>query len=144
MQPTSSVSERCSPRAAQRRPVVLCVDDDPDITRVIEQVLSNYDVEVVRSAHGQQGIWNAVRRHPDLIITDLRMPCGSGEELVECLKRNTTTANIPIIVLSGQRGDHLPGRMRNMGVDGFLRKPVHHATLREEIEKFIALREVQY
>jgi CheY-like chemotaxis protein len=134
-----------APRAKQlRRPLVLCIDDDPDITLSIEKLLSNFEVEVIRCIHGQQGIWDAVSRHPDLIITDLRMPYGNGEDLIACLRRNGRTRSIPIIVLSGQRGAHLEGRMKHMGADVFLRKPVPIATLLMMIGKYIELRELDH
>ncbi|MBX3437617.1 MAG: response regulator [Planctomycetaceae bacterium] len=126
------------------RPTILCVDDDPEITRSIELILSNYDVQVVRDCCGRLGIWDVYQNTPDVIITDLRMPEGSGQHFLEQVKCNTRTAHIPVIVLTGQIDPQLPGRMRNLGAASFLRKPVHFQRLLAEIGRFIPLREVNW
>jgi CheY-like chemotaxis protein len=139
---TPTLSRGCSPGSREfDRPTVLCIDDDPDITASIERILSAYDVAVQRDFCGAQGIWDAMNGKPDLIITDLRMPQGNGEDLLDCLKRNDQTRHIPVIVLTGQRGAHLPGQLKRRGADGFLLKPVHYTTLLAEIGEFIDLRD---
>ncbi|MGE0378916.1 MAG: two-component system response regulator, partial [Planctomycetaceae bacterium] len=74
------------------RPTILCVDDDPEVTRSIEMVLSNYDVNVVRDCCGRLGVWDVFQTNPDVVITDLRMPDGDGQLLLEQVKSNTRTA----------------------------------------------------
>ena len=125
-------------------PTVLCIDDDPEISRVIQLRLSNFEVQVERAFFGMQGQWLAVTEKPDVIITDLRMPQGEGEDVLECLKRNTDTAHIPVIVLTGQPGEHLPGRLRSLGAAGFLRKPLHFDDLLAELSRHIKLRELDF
>jgi CheY-like chemotaxis protein len=127
-----------------RRPTVLCVDDDPDVTSAIQLILSNYDVEVIRDVYGQQGVWDAIRRKPDLIITDLAMPHRTGEELMECLKRNQETAAIPVIVLTGQRGEHVAGHVMRLGASHCLRKPVHYLDLLRAVADHIPLYELNW
>lgn len=124
---------------ARRR--ILCVDDDPEITRIIELILSNYDVDVIRDCCGQQGIWDAIQAKPDLIITDLQMQHGDGEDLLACVRGNAQTSHIPIIVLTGRRGSHVAGRMRRLGAAGFLTKPFAHHELLAVIRGLIELPE---
>ena len=139
----SSVNDCAPPRASKTRtPTVLCIDDDPDISRTIELRLANYDVEVLRNFTGTQGIWQAVQSKPDLIITDLRMPQGDGEYLLECLKQNQSTAGIPVMVLSGKREQAAEKHALRLGAAGFLRKPVHFHELIDEIKKHVELREI--
>ncbi len=126
------------------RPTVLCVDDDSDITRSIEIILSNFDVNVVRDCCGQLGVWDVYQKNPDVIITDLKMAEGDGWHLLEQVKSNTQTAHIPVIVLTGQRDPQLPGRMKHLGAAGFLHKPVHYQTLLAEIRRFISLRDLDW
>lgn len=128
----------------QHVPTILLVDDDPEISQTIEMRLSNYHVNVLRRFTGIQGIGEANYEKPDLIITDLRMPNGEGDEVLTCIKRNSVTAHIPVIVLSGQPGDDLPQRMLKMGAAAFLRKPVHYVDLIAEISKHIELREMDW
>ena len=105
-------------------PLILCIDDDPDIVSAIEMRLRKYDLRTVGAFTGMQGIWHAANDQPDLIITDVRMPQGDGICVLECLKRNAATAAIPVIVLSGLGQQDLQGRVRNLGAVGFVRKPV--------------------
>ena len=125
-------------------PRILLVDDDPETTQAIEMRLVNYDVEIVRRFTGMQGIGEVSIEKPDLIITDLKMPLGEGDDLLKCVKQNEATAHIPVIVLSRQPGEHLPGQMRKTGAAAFLRKPVHYLDLLREISKHIELRDLNW
>ena len=86
-------------------PTVLCIDDDPDITAAIELYMRKFDVKVVRAFHGMHGFSEATQHRPDVIVMDLAMPGGDGAAILECLRRNRQTANIPVIILTGMR-DH--------------------------------------
>lgn len=138
----SAVSARvagCTPRP---RPCVLCVDDDSDVSLSIALRLNSYDVDVLRAQHGMQGKWLAEVARPDVIVTDLRMPLGDGEYLVECLKRNADTVDIPVIVLTGRRDPGLHARLSRWGAIRLLTKPVSFADLERELAQFITLRRI--
>lgn len=120
-------------------PTILCVDDDPDITHAIQTILSNYEVNVICDCCGRLGTWDVYKKKPDLIITDLRMPDGDGQLLLEEVKQNTQTSHIPVIVLTGQRDTQLPGQLKHLGAASFLKKPVHYTKLLSEIKRFISL-----
>ena len=113
---TTAIGER-------QRPLVLCVDDDPEVTHALELRLREYDVDVLRAFHGMQAFWLAMTEQPDLIITDLKMPQGHGDYVVECLNRNSETCDIPVIVLTGTRDDGLKKRMIQQGVAAYFHKP---------------------
>lgn len=112
------------------------------VPRVISLILSKYDVEVVPGFTGVHGIWEALRRKPDLVITDLRMPQGSGEVVTECLRAVAQTGFIPVIVLTGLRDPNLKGRLRRLGATGYLLKPVRTQELLAEIRKYVELKEL--
>lgn len=120
---------------------ILAIDDDPDISQTIKLRFRQYNVEVLQAFHGMHGFSLAAEKNPDVIITDLRMPQGEGDYVVECLKRNSQTSHIPIIVLTGQRDDYLRRRLRNLGIDEYLTKPVAFDDLREAVGRFIDLQE---
>jgi DNA-binding response OmpR family regulator len=87
-----------------------------------------------------QGIWEAVRKRPDLIIMDLAMPNGDGCYILRCLRDNVQTASIPIIVLTGMRDQALAARVMHAGADHFLRKPISFDELLHNMSRFIDLR----
>jgi DNA-binding response OmpR family regulator len=123
------------------QPVVLCIDDDPQISETIALRLQPYDVEVLRAYHGTHGMWLAMTHGPDLIITDMNMPQGNGIHIVEYVKNNSDTCNTPIIVLTGQRKPELEASARRLGVSHFLTKPVHFDSFVAVIREFIPLKE---
>lgn len=122
-------------------PHILCVDDDPDFQTTIELRMRKYDVEIEHAFYGMQGIVEAHQSLPDLILMDLAMPHGNGEYLLDVVKRNDATANIPVIVLTGMRNPGLKNRLINSGAEAFLQKPVHFDELVHQISRFVDLRE---
>ena len=136
-QPESAVPERAAPC---RTPTVLCIDDDPQVSEVIQDRLEAYEVRLLRAFFGTQGIWMAVRQKPDVIITDLRMPKGDGTTVIECLKRNAQTAAIPIIVLTALHEPGLQRHLERIGASSYLTKPIHFNDLLGELRRHIEIR----
>ena len=127
-------------QAGQICPKVLCIDDDPNVSEAIARRLHSYDVEVVRAFHGMHGFWLAVTEKPDVIITDLRMPQGEGEYVVECLKGNSETAHIPVIVLTGKSEPGLEDKLFRLGVEHFLPKPASFDEILDKLGQYVKLR----
>lgn len=127
-----------------RNPKVLCVDDDPDIQTAIKIRLERFALDVECGFFGMQGIVEATKSAPDLIITDLNMPNGDGNYLVDSLKRNLQTSSIPIIVLTANRAPKLKQRMLNAGADAFLQKPILFDQLVKTMSRFIKLRNPEF
>jgi DNA-binding response OmpR family regulator len=125
-------------------PTLLTIDDDPQISEAIAARLSGFEIHVLRAFHGMHGFWLAMTSRPDLIVTDVRMPQGSGDYVVDCLRSNSDTHDIPIIVLSGQRDQQLESRMRRLGVSNVFTKPVPFNELAEAIGQHVRLRERAY
>ena len=129
------------PDSYRRIPLILSIDDDPEIPRTIEMRLRDYDVRVKRAFFGMQGFWEVIHEAPDLIVLDMAMPQGNGEFVLECVKNNRHSATIPVIVLSGTRDHGLCTRAFQLGAAQFLQKPVAFAELLHEIRRFVDLRE---
>lgn len=82
---------------------ILIIDDQPNDIRLLTQVLNNSGTYRVFSAGtGVEGISMVARRRPDLIILDLRMPEMDGFDVLEQLRSNPETANIPVLVVTGE------------------------------------------
>jgi two-component system, OmpR family, response regulator RpaA len=131
---------RFSETFGQSWPVVLCIDDDPEIVDTIRLRLRDYEVEVLSAYYGMHGFWQAMSRRPDLIISDVRMPQGNGDYLVQSLRRNTDTVSIPVIVLSGCREPEVERSMRRLGAKEFFTKPAPFDQLQQAVAKYIPLR----
>lgn len=120
---------------------ILCVDDDPSFQTTIEMRMRAYNVEIVHAFYGMQGIAKAISARPDLILLDLAMPNGDGKYLLECIKRNSATANIPVVVLTGMRDPRLKRRVLQAGASVLLQKPFHFDELLHHVRHFIDIRE---
>lgn len=122
-------------------PTILCIDDDPQIAESIALRLNQYEVNVISACHGMHGFWLAMTNRPALVLTDINMPQGAGDYVVDCLRQNSDTQNIPIIVLTGRRDPQLEHQMRHAGADEYLIKPIRFDLLRDAIAKHLPLRD---
>ena len=103
------------------RPLILVVDDDPDILDALSEILEAEGYEVDRARHGQEALARVDRRRPDLILLDLMMPVMDGWEFAHALRRREDGAQIPVVVLSADR--QAGAKARVVGARGFLAKP---------------------
>jgi len=139
-------------RAAQRASAksdlggtrVVCIDDDPDVCRAIEMRLRDCGADVTCAYFGTQGLWLAMTKNPDVVITDIGMPSGRGDYVIECLNRNAQTRGIPLLVLSGKNDAVLRRRLLRLGVEQWLTKPIRDddliAALRPLVRRTTAAR----
>jgi DNA-binding response OmpR family regulator len=134
-----------SPVASSPKPVqkhvlharVLCIDDDPSVAEGLHRNFRNEGIETLLAYHGTQGYWLACTEKPDIIVIDLRMPGGNGEDVIQSLKQNALTRHIPIIVLSGAQEYGIKQRAFELGVDCFLEKPANFADLLQKVTRLM-------
>ncbi|MBZ0278521.1 MAG: response regulator, partial [Anaerolineae bacterium] len=82
---------------------ILIIDDQPDSTRLLKQILDAQGRYRVYTAHsGNEGVSQVARRRPDLILLDLRMPEMDGFAVLEELRAHPETATIPIVIITGE------------------------------------------
>ena len=102
---------------------VLVVDDEIHIVHVVAIKLRNNGFEVVTAANGAEAFELACEEHPDIIVTDFQMPIMSGLELIEKLRENSDTENIPVIMLTA-RGFAIEDELKQkLKVSACLSKP---------------------
>ena len=80
---------------------VLLVDDDTDFRTVMQEVLDTSGYVPAGAVDGTEGLAQAERLPPDVILLDIRMPGLNGYEVCRRLKQNPATAAIPVIFLTG-------------------------------------------
>ena len=106
-----------------RRRRVLLVDDDASIRLICSLNLRAAAFEVTEAADGRQGLEQATRHPPDLVLSDLRMPGLDGFALAEALRRDEATRAVLVVFLSGETGVAERMRAYALGVAGFVTKP---------------------
>lgn len=82
---------------------ILVIDDDPKAVQLISAYLNPAGYRVLSAFGGQEGLDVARREHPDLIVLDLMMPEIDGFEVVEALKDDASTADIPIVIITAKQ-----------------------------------------
>jgi PAS domain S-box-containing protein len=110
--------------------VVLQIEDNPSNSALVEQVLAKRPgVRLVSAGEGRTGLELARQHRPDLVLLDLHLPDLPGDELLHRLKAVPELADTKVVVVSA---DATPSRIREMldlGVEGYLTKPVDVAAL---------------
>jgi len=105
--------------------VVLHIEDNASNASLVEQVLAKRPgIRLVSAAEGRSGLELARQHRPDLVLLDLHLPDLTGDELLHRLKAVPELADTKVVVVSA---DATPGRIKGMldlGVEGYLTKPV--------------------
>lgn len=125
--------------SAPAKPVVLAVDDDPDLLALMGKVLgTQYEVKLAGDG-GDALSLAAATPQPDLILLDVDMPGASGFEICQLLKEDPATARIPVIFLTGksEASDQLEGL--DLGAVDYLAKPVNAKLLLARVRTHLAL-----
>jgi CheY-like chemotaxis protein len=103
-----------------KNPLVLVVDDDPDILDAICDILQAEGYRVERARHGLEALERVAARRPDLILLDLMMPVMDGVAFAQALRDRKMDDGLPIVVISA---DGNPQRAAAVGAQVYLAKP---------------------
>lgn len=102
---------------------ILTVDDEKHIVRLIQVNLERHGYEVVTAFDGREALQKVDEERPDLVILDVMMPYMDGFEVLQNLKRNPGTRDIPVIMLTAKAQDADVFKGWQSGVDCYLTKP---------------------
>jgi signal transduction histidine kinase/CheY-like chemotaxis protein len=115
--------------------LILVIDDDQDVARIISYVFESQGHRVITVHHGRDAITMARRHHPDMLTLDLNMPDIDGYMVLNELRGDDQTRGIPIICISVE-GD--PSRALAEGANYFLEKPLDIDKLRDVAGRVLA------
>jgi two-component system chemotaxis response regulator CheY len=101
-------------------PLVLVVDDDPDILDAICDILEGEGYRVARARHGVEALQRVEQETPAIILLDLMMPVMDGLAFAQALRQRQVSPHIPIVVISA---DGNPQKAAAVGAQGYLAKP---------------------
>src|SRR5271169_132193 len=102
------------------KPLVLIVDDEPQIRRLLRVTLEANGYHVFDAATGQDGIVQAAQRRPEVVLLDLGLPDLDG---VTVLKRLREWSRVPVIILSVRDREDDKIAALDAGADDFVTKP---------------------
>jgi PAS domain S-box-containing protein len=128
-----------SEKAGRRRPMqprlILVIDDDEDVSRVISYVFESQGHRVIIAQSGREAIELARRHRPDMLTLDLVMPDMDGYSVLRALRGQEETRKIPIICISFRPDS---GAALSQGANYYLEKPVDIDELQEIAERVLA------
>lgn len=102
---------------------ILAVDDEKHIVRLVQVNLERQGYEVITAYDGKEALQKVEEERPDLIVLDVMMPYMDGFEVLQNLRRNPSTRDIPVIMLTAKAQDADVFRGWQSGVDCYLTKP---------------------
>jgi len=108
---------------------ILIVDDSRTAIAILTKVLEPTGYSIISAANGEEGIEMAKIHQPDFILMDVIMPGLNGFQATRILRKEETTKDIPIIIISGNEQATEKFWGLRVGANGFLAKPVERAEL---------------
>lgn len=100
--------------------LILVIDDEPPILRLLRTTLKAHEYDVAEAATGEDGLVAAASRPPDLIVLDMNLPDVNG---IEVLKRLREWYERPVMVLSVVNDEETIVKALDAGADDYLTKP---------------------
>jgi len=128
---SSSALKKPKDRRRRKRPeggydvTILVVDDSRTVVAAFTKVLTQAGFKVISASNGEEGVATAKAQLPDLILMDIVMPGLNGFQATRQIRKAEATANIPIIIVSGEQQATEQFWGKRVGANGFLSKPIN-------------------
>ena len=123
-----------APRSKQRTGLVLVVDDDDMIRRLIRDVLEVDEVDVAEARNGEIALAQIQQTNPALVVLDIMMPGINGVEVCRRLDHST----VKVLVLTARDDPRLEEECREAGANAFLTKPFSSIDLLDKVVELLA------
>lgn len=131
----ASPAATAAPATLKQNPLIMCIDDSPQICYIMEQMLTDAGYRVVCVQEAVEAVSTILRSKPAFIFLDLVMPVASGYELCKQIRRVSAFKDIPIVILTGNDGVIDRVRAKMVGATDFVGKPVKADKILPLLEK---------
>jgi len=118
---------------------ILVVDDSRTVLHSLKKMLEQAGFKTLTALNGEQGVELAKAHKPDLILMDLVMPGINGFQATRIIRREETTKDIPIVIISGNEQASEKFWGTRIGASGFLPKPITREELFKSIDELLKL-----
>ena len=116
---------------------ILLVDDEPDILEIVGYNLSNEGYQVITAENGKEGVKQAKKFQPHLIILDVMMPEMDGIEACEQIRKNPENENTIIAFLTARGEDYSQVAGYDAGADDYITKPIKPKVLVSKVKALL-------
>lgn len=121
-----------------RSPVVLLVEDEEPLRRVLKGALEREGFTVLEAGDGVQALDVIERGAPEIVVLDLNLPVLDGFGVLARLRTRAATATLPVIVLTANGDSESETRGFALGADEFLTKPFRSSALTARLRALLA------
>jgi DNA-binding NarL/FixJ family response regulator len=119
-----------APSQRERRPIILCVEDEADLRRDIADELIEAGYDVMEARNGEEALALLGTTRPDLILCDISMPGLNGYEVLKAVQaQGQDHADIPFVFLSALGDPREVVEGKRLGADDYLVKPIDYDLL---------------
>jgi len=115
---------------------ILVVDDIPDNSFLLQTVLEEEGYHVEIADNGRTALKKVSAHPPDLILLDVMMPEMNGFEVTRYIRQNLSLPYIPILLITGYT-EPTPADGFDVGVDGFINKPIDFEILLSRVREIL-------
>jgi len=117
--------------------LVLIVDDNEKNAKLARDVLRFAGFRTIEAGSGEAGFSLAVEHLPDVILMDIRLPDMEGTVVLQTLKEEPRTAQIPVVALTSfaMKGDR--EAFLEAGFDGYLEKPISVKAFPDQVRRYL-------
>ncbi len=137
-----SVHDIIQEKVMKDRSVVLVVDDDETVCKLVESVMKElYDT--VTCLTGKDAVSTAKKHQPDLILLDIHLKDSNGFAVMHELKKDELTSDIPVLLITGDNDDVMEEKGFMNGAADYIRKPFSPEVLRQRTKRIIDLSHYQ-
>jgi len=117
---------------------VVIVEDDSSILKMYQTSLQNDGYDVAGAKNGEDGVELVKKEKPDIVLLDIMMPKMDGFAVLEQLKSEESTKNIPVIMLTNLSQDEDKERSNKLGaVDYLVKSDFTPMQVSEKIKKYL-------
>lgn len=101
---------------------IAIIEDDPVISQMYRMKFEADGFDVQLANNGKRGVALVAAFSPDLILLDLQMPEMDGVETLEVIRKNESSKNIPVIILTNLGEEESPKEIRSLGIHSYIVK----------------------
>ncbi|MCH7527964.1 MAG: response regulator [Candidatus Marinimicrobia bacterium] len=126
---------------SKHKQVVLIADDSSTVRKFVTFSLASQSLEVVTAVDGMDAL-EKISQIPqvDLIIVDLNMPNMDGFEFIQNVRGSELHRDVPIIILSSERGEESKQRGIAVGANAYIEKPFDAKNIEYQVSKFLDIK----
>jgi adenylate cyclase len=119
---------------------ILVADDHPDNLEIFRTRLAVHNYEIITALDGEEALWVAKDKQPDLILLDIMMPKMDGIDVCRSVKTDPSLPFMPIIVITAKTGTQDVVAALDAGADEYLTKPVDHGALVARVKSMLRIK----